>query len=408
MRITYLHQYFNTLEMSGSTRSYEMARRLVAIGHQVNMVTSWREDNGSRNWFETEEAGIRVHWLPVPYSNNMSYKERIRAFLRFAWGAAHKAASLPADVVFASSTPLTIALPGAYAAKRRNTIMVFEVRDLWPELPIAIGALKNPLMRAGARWLERFAYSRSEHLVALSPGIKAGVIASGFPADRVSVIPNSSDLEFFDPDAADPTAFRNAHPEIGDGFLVVYTGTMGRINGVAYLARIAATAMEMGSKLTFLAVGRGQEESKIRAEAKRLGVYGNNFFLYPPSPKREMPNILACADVALSLFINLKPMWANSANKFFDALASGTPVAINYGGWQAELLKGSGAGLVLPPEDAVEAARQLEKFIMNREMLAVAGQKARKLAEEHFDREKLAAKLEGVLHGVQRAESFSR
>ena len=175
MRITYLHQYFNTPEMSGGTRSYEMARRLVAMGHEVNMITSWREDDGRKGWFETAEAGIKVHWLPVPYSNKMGFKERISAFFRFAWGAARKAASLPADVVFATSTPLTIALPGVYAARRQKAPMVFEVRDLWPELPIAIGALKNPFLQFMARQLELFAYRNSKAIVALSPGMRDGV-----------------------------------------------------------------------------------------------------------------------------------------------------------------------------------------------------------------------------------------
>ena len=123
--------------MAGGTRSYEMARRLVAMGHEVNMVTSWREPDGRNDWFTTDEAGIQVHWLPVPYSNHMSYNQRIASFFKFAWGAARKAATLPADVVFATSTPLTISLPGVYAARRQKVPMVFEVRDLWAELPIA-------------------------------------------------------------------------------------------------------------------------------------------------------------------------------------------------------------------------------------------------------------------------------
>ena len=147
MRITYLHQYFNTSSMPGGTRSYEMARRLVAMGHEVNIITSWRTPDNRKDWFVTNESGAQVHWLPVNYSNHMSYNERIKSFIKFAWFAARKAASLPTDVVFATSTPLTIALPGAYAARRLQVPMVFEVRDLWPELPIAIGALKNPVMR---------------------------------------------------------------------------------------------------------------------------------------------------------------------------------------------------------------------------------------------------------------------
>lgn len=121
--------------MPGGTRSYEMARRLVAMGHEVNMVTSWREPDGRKDWFTTEQSGIKVHWLPVRYSNCMPYNQRIASFFKFAFCATYKAASLPADVVFATSTPLTIALPGICASLFRRVPMVFEVRDLWPAIP---------------------------------------------------------------------------------------------------------------------------------------------------------------------------------------------------------------------------------------------------------------------------------
>lgn len=398
MRITYLHQYFNTPEMIGGTRSYEMARRLVARGHEINMVTSWREDDGRKEWFETEEGGMRVHWLPVPYANSMGYGERIGAFFRFAWSAASRAAALPADVIFATSTPLTIALPGAYAAWRKNLPMVFEVRDLWPELPIAVGALSNPLLQKAAAALERFAYARSERIVALSPGMKDGVVRAGYPAEKVSVLPNSADLELFDPERADDKHFRRKHPEIGEAPLIVYAGTLGKINGVDYLPGIAAASKAQGLGLQFAVVGnRGGAEKKVRETARMLKVLGDNFHLYPSVPKREMPNILAAADVALSLFVDLVPMWANSANKFFDALASGTPVAINYGGWQAELLEETGAGIVLPPDDADEAARRLGALVADKNQLHDTGRAARKLAEERFSRDKLALELEQVL-----------
>ena len=148
MRIVYMHQYFNTPAMHGGTRSYEMARRLVRSGHEVHMVTADSQGSGARgknSWSLTEEAGIHVHWLPVPYSNNMTYRARVKAFISFARYAGLRAVPLRPDVVFATSTPLTIALPAAYAAKRLRIPLVFEVRDLWPEMPIAVGALRNPL-----------------------------------------------------------------------------------------------------------------------------------------------------------------------------------------------------------------------------------------------------------------------
>ncbi|KAA8976813.1 glycosyltransferase family 4 protein [Halospina sp. K52047b] len=399
MRIIYLHQYFNTPQMSGGTRSYEMARRLVASGHEVHMITSWRETGEltGGDWFETEEAGIRVHWLPVPYNNAMSFRERLQAFFRFALKSARKAAGLPADVVFATSTPLTIAIPGAYTKWRQGIPMVFEIRDLWPELPIAMGALKNPISKAMAHRLESFAYRSSKRIVALSPGMRDGVLRSGYPQANISVIPNSSDLDFFDPSSAAPEDFLSQHPELRGYPLVVYTGTLGAINGVDYVPRIAAAAREQGLNIQFAVIGRGIDESRIREEAERLGVLGYNFHLYPPISKAETPNVLAAADIALSLFINLKPMWANSANKFFDALASGTPVAINYSGWQADTLNESGAGIQLPPEEPHEAARQLGELLAHPDRLKEMGEAARRLAEEKFSRDKLADELESVL-----------
>ena len=188
MKITYLHQYFNTPDIPGGTRSYEMARRLVAMGHEVNMLTTWRKEKeqwlprfpkNKSGWFETYEAGIKVHWLPVPYSNRMGFGERIRAFFQFALRGAQRAAALDADIVFATSTPLTIALPAVYAARRRKVPMVFEVRDLWPEMPIAMGALQSPLQIRAARALESWAYRNAAAVVALSRGMKQGVVDTG-------------------------------------------------------------------------------------------------------------------------------------------------------------------------------------------------------------------------------------
>jgi glycosyltransferase involved in cell wall biosynthesis len=397
MRITYLHQYFNTPSMSGGTRSYEMARRLVARGHEVNLITSYREPKGRKGWFTTKEDGVRVHWLPVPYDNRMSFGARIRAFLRFALGACGRAAKLEADVIFATSTPLTIAIPGIWASRRRRVPMVFEVRDLWPELAIAMGALPNPVLRKAAELLERTAYRSSAAVVALSPGMKAGVCRIGYSAERVTVIPNSADLALFAPSEYEPTRFREAHPEIGTGPLVVYTGTLGLINGVDYCVEMAAAAKARGASIQFAVVGDGKMKPEICDLAKKFGVLGKNFHLLPAVSKAEMPQVLEAADLALSLFINLEPMWANSANKFFDALASGTPVGINYGGWQAELLKETGAGIVLPPEKPEAAAEQLIAFLNQPEVVASAGRTARQLAEERFDRNELAEELERVL-----------
>lgn len=396
MHILYLHQYFNTPQMSGGTRSYEMARRLVAAGHQVHMITTDRSPQARAGWRVTEEAGIIVHWLPVPYSNRMAYSERIKAFGRFAWHAARRAAAFPADVVFATSTPLTIALPAVYAARRQKIPMVFEVRDLWPELPIAVGALKGPLIPP-ARWLERFAYRNASYIVALSPGMKEGIVRQGVSPERVFVIPNSADIAFFSVGEEAGRTFRSQFEWLQDRPLILYAGTLGRINGVGYLAEIAARMAHLDAEVRFMVIGDGYEKVSIIERAKSLRVLDKNFFLLPSLPKKEMPAVYSAATIATSLFIDLPAMWANSANKFFYALAAGRPIAINYNGWQADLLREAGAGIVMPPADAEEAAQQLAELVHDHGRLVRASAAARKLAEERFDRDRLAAELEAVL-----------
>ena len=120
MKIVYLHQYFNTPAMPGSTRSYEMAKRLVEWGHEVHIVTSYREPCKKKGWFVSLEEGIHVHWLSITYSNKLNYFQRIRAFIHFAYRASVKTTRLSADLIFATSTPLTIAIPGILGSKIKN------------------------------------------------------------------------------------------------------------------------------------------------------------------------------------------------------------------------------------------------------------------------------------------------
>lgn len=398
MRILYLHQYFNTPAMAGGTRSFEIGRRLVAAGHSVDMVTSWQEPSDARNWFVTEEAGMRVHWLPVRYSNHMGYSARIAAFLRFALQAARRSASVPADVVFATSTPLTIAIPAIHAAKRQHVPMVFEVRDLWPELPIAMHALRNPASRWLARRLERFAYAHSARVIALSPGMKAGIVRAGYPPERVTVVPNGADLDLFRRDAARGHAFRRRHGIDEQNVLIGYAGTLGRINDVGYLVRVASELKEQ-RRISFIIIGDGQEREQVAAMARECGVLGHNLIMIPKVPKAEMPDALSAVDIATSLFLPLPQMEANSANKFFDALAAGCCLAINYGGWHAELLERTRAGIRLDREPS-RAAQQLQMLAANPSDLQGMGLRARLLAETEFSRDTLAAQVDKVIRSA--------
>lgn len=397
MRILYLHQYFATPAMSGGTRSYEMARRLVAAGHRVDMVTSDRRPGAARGWRTEEIAGITVHWFGVPYRNDMGFAARVKAFVAYALAASMHILRLRCDVVFATSTPLTIAIPALIARARHRVPLVFEVRDLWPEMPIAVGSLRNPVLIALAHGLERAAYRGSARVVALSPGMAEGVVRVGYPAERVVEIPNSCDTALFDvvPDAG--AAFRAEHPGLGDGPVVVYCGTLGRLNAVGYLAAVAGEMSAIDPDVRFLVVGDGADEEAIRERARECGVLDRTFFMMSSRPKQEIPRILSAAAVCTSLFAPVPEMENNSANKFFDALAAGRPVAINYGGWQASIVEEESIGVVLDPLDPRAAAESLNAFLASSDRVERARANARRLARERFGRDELAVLLERVL-----------
>lgn len=399
MRITYLHQYFCTPDMWGGTRSYEMARRLVAAGHQVSVVTSDMCPGPStpRGWRVTQEAGICVHWIPVAYSNHMSYAERMRAFLRFAWSSTVRAERLPADVVFASSTPLTIAIPAICAARRQRVPMVFEVRDLWPEAAISVGALRNPLMIRAAKWLEVTAYHKAARVVALSPRLRDGVLKHGIDADKVSVIPNGCDLELFNVSASEGQRFRREHAWLGDRPMILYAGTIGKVNGVDFLVRVAELVAEQRPDLCFVVAGTGCEQQRVRDLAQSCGVLDKNFFLPGKFAKQEMPRIMSAADLTVSLCVPRPELALDAANKVFDAMAASRPIALNYGGRLSDVICSEQAGIRLDGDDVRASANAIIKAVSNRQWLRMAGLAAREVGKRHYDRDALAAQLEQVL-----------
>lgn len=404
MRIVYLHQYFVPRDGSGGTRSYEFARRLIADGHEVTMITSSAHLDGlferSGRVTRCRIADIPCIVIDVPYSNEMSFPRRIWAFTAFAFLASLQAMRQPADVIFATSTPLTIAIPAILGKLWRRAPMVFEVRDLWPEMPIAVGALRNPIAKASARLLEWLAYRSSRHVIALSPGMAEGIERRGVSPEHITIIPNSSDIDLFDVPEEAGGRIRAELNLCSTQSLILYAGTFGIINNVSYLVDVASAMRDINPDCHFLLVGSGAQNDVIRQKAKSCGVLGHNLTIWQSRPKRDMPAILSAATIATSIFLPIDEMQNNSANKFFDALAAGRPIAINHGGWQADLLRETGCGLILPAQDIQQAAKMLDEAIHSPDWLQSASMAARQLAAERFNRDQLYEKLSAVLTDV--------
>ena len=400
MRIIYLHQYFNTPDMPGSTRSFELAKRLVNNGHKVWMITSKRDSHQEARIGWSIENGIDVCWLPVSYSNNMGFFRRIFSFLSFSLQSAKVCLSFKADLVFATSTPLTIAIPAIVYSKMKNIPMVFEVRDLWPAIPIAVGALKSKLSIKLARWLEKYSYQNSKRIITLSKGMKDGVISTGYPAEKTHVITNLCTINNFR---------KNNHSNnlIIDGFdwnntdpLIIYTGAFGHINDVVYLINIAGQFKKKGSSAKFIIAGEGVEANNIKSKARELNLLNESVFVIDPIQKSDIPLLYARATIVTSLFINMKELWHNSANKFFDGLAAGKPIMINYSGWQRDMLEKHNAGFYVPYDDPVKGARILNEILIDQTNQIIMGESAKKLAEEQFSLQVQFPNFEKVLYAA--------
>lgn len=398
MKIVYLHQYFTSPDTPNGTRSYEMARRFAAAGHDVHVVASRHSESKLvPRWSLQNLDGMTVHWIPVKYETRMGFFKRMTAFLVFAVLAAWRARQLKADVVFATSTPLTIAIPGVFAKRGRRAPMVFEVRDLWPEVPIAMGVLNLPFLQWSALKLEQFAYRNSDAVIALSPGMAEGVAQKGVSRNKISVVPNSCDNSLFDVPAEVGQGFRDERPWLGHRPLVVYAGSLGRANGVGYFAQLAHQVRNLESEIRFLIVGDGPERASIAQLAEKLGVLNTNFFMEGGIPKSSIPALMSAATISTSFFIPVKELEETSPNKFFDALAAGRPVAINHGGWQADLIHDNELGVVMDATDLKKAAESLVAFLRSEQRVEAARTNARRLADGQFDRDRLTAIVLKVL-----------
>jgi len=385
--------------MSGGVRSYDIAKHLVDNGHTVEMVTTNRALSERSGWKMSNEDGINIHWFSLFYSNKLSYFKRLSAFFSFAYHASRKGATLQGDVVLATSTPLTIAIPALYISWKMSIPLVFEVRDLWPDVPIAVGVIKNPVIKYLAKLLEKYTYKKSKAVIALSDGIRDGIVKAGCEENKIIVVPNFSNRELFNPSITGEK-FRAKRVWLKDSPLLVYTGAFGMINGIDYLVDIADQLALLKSDIKILLIGGGKQYDNIICYAKEKNVFNNNLFIESSVSKLELPQLLAAADLASNIVISIPEVWNNSANKFFDALASGTPILINGGGWQADLINKNNAGIVTYGSTLQQAAKKIDEFLRDKEGLNRASKNARLISKKYFDKDDLVKKIESILLSV--------
>ncbi|MEN5304354.1 glycosyltransferase family 4 protein [Pseudomonas sp. TWI628] len=404
MRILYFHQHFSTPKGATGIRSYEMARRLVAQGHQVTMVCgSYGGGNtglsgpflsGKR---QGQVEGIDVIEFDLAYANSDGFLKRAVSFLKFALRSIGVALTAKYDLVFATTTPLTAGIPGIFARWLRNKPFVFEVRDLWPELPKAMGVIRNPLVLWGMSLLEWASYRSAHRLVGLSPGIVEGIVSRGVDPAKVAMIPNGCDLEIFDAPAQPwrPQGVDDSH------LMAVFAGTHGMANKLDAVLDAAARLKARGrDDIRLVLIGQGKLKPALVSRAKAEGL--DNVVFHDPVNKERLAGLMASADLGLQVLANVKAFYfGTSPNKFFDYIASGLPVLNNYPGWLAEMIVSEDCGFAVAPEDPDAFADALEQAASDRAALKAKGERGRQLAARSFDRKLLAGQFVQWLEGVK-------
>ena len=395
MNVLYFHQHFSTPSGSTGIRSYEMAQRLLKHGHQVTMVCGsygGGETGLTTNFVKGQRKGkvdgIYIIEFDLAYSNADGLIKRTGIFLKFALKSIGIALTHKYDVVFATTTPLTAGIPGIFARWLRNKPFVFEVRDLWPELPKEMGVIKNPIVLAAMSMLEWCSYHSAHRCIGLSPGIAKGIKKRGVKANKVELVPNGCDLTIF---AKAIIPWRPDGVEDTD-LMAVFTGTHGLANGLDSLLDAAKELKKRGrNDIKLVLVGQGKFKKSLEARAKLENL--NNVIFHPPVNKSKLAELMKSADIGLQLLANIPAFYyGTSPNKFFDYISAGLPVLNNYPGWLAGMINDNNCGYAVEPDNALAFADVLENAADNKELLLAMGERAQALAKRDFNRHNLADK----------------
>lgn len=383
-RILYCHQYFLKPTDSGGTRSYYIANAMIDSGMSVTVITSDQRAVSNELIRIEKSKGMEIYWIACPYHNSMRVSRRLWAFLKYSVLASYLVFRIKNyDVIYATSTPLTVGVPALIANFIRRKPYVFEVRDLWPEFPIQMGAIRSPIGKKLARGFEKLVYSRANTIIALSPGMLKGVLRVS-PNSKAYMVPNMSKPQEFAIDSISDQERKNFGLE-SNKFRAVYFGTMGRANNIEHLLKEALYAQSQKIDIEFVLVGDGAMESMAKkfVENHRL----QNVIFMGRRPMIEVAKIVSICSVSIVSFSRQPILETNSPNKFFDSLSASKPCVINISGWIRDLIEKYDCGEYVNPDDAGDLIRKLEIYMKSPEKLARQGANARQLCLDRFDRD---------------------
>ena len=406
MKIIYLHQYFKFPNESGGTRSFDLATGFLDSGHHVEMLTSTSniEYKKKKRWTKINKNGLVVHYVYLPYANEMSYIRRSIVFFKFLWLSTFKLLSLKGDLVLTTSTPLTVGIPALIKKWFHKTPFIFEIRDVWPEVVIAIGAVKNKIIQRLLYFLENLIYKNASAIVPLSIDMKNS-ITSRYPnlaSIPIQVIENISEIDRFQNSVNANNSVLKEKIGFCPRFTILYAGTFGRVNGLDYVVNLASKLIDLDPSIVFVMLGDGSEKEAVLQKAVDKNLLNKNIYILDSVAKRDLSQLYYECDMGSSFVIPIKELWANSANKFFDTLAAGKPILINHDGWQKELIEMENIGYVLPTVIDHNAAKKFELYTKDEALISEQKNNGLNIAKANFSKDVAVKKYNNLFENIKK------
>jgi glycosyltransferase involved in cell wall biosynthesis len=406
MRILFLSHYFPPEVNAPATRTYEHCRQWVRDGHTVTVVTcapnhpQGQVYNGYHNRLYQRDVkdGITVVRIWTFVTANEGFLKRTLNYISYLCSAVVVSIFLPkADVVLSTSPQFFNGLAGYFVSKLKRIPWVLEIRDLWPESIVAVGAIKNPAIIKMLEWIEHFAYRKADRIVPVTDSFKKYMLDKGIKAGKITVVKNGVDLARYAPiDGA-----RALAEELGikGKFVVSYFGTHGMAHHLETILH-AAHRLSSSKNIIFLMVGDGAERQALVQMRDKMAL--DNVMMIDQQPKSRMREFWALSNISLILLKKSDLFKTVIPSKIFESMAMAKPIILGVEGESADLLQAAKAGVCIEPEHAGDLAAHVLELSQDPERCYQLGRNGRQYVMEHFDRTVLARNLACVIEAVGR------
>jgi glycosyltransferase involved in cell wall biosynthesis len=387
VKVLILHQHFNQPAKGGAIRSYYLAKALVDKGIETVVITAHNE---KRYKIQTLE-GIEIHYLPVAYDNKFGFAARSFSFIKYNLGAIRMASRIQhIDYCYAISVPLTIGLVAMWLKTFRKIPFLFEVGDLWPDAPIQLGFVENYFFKQFLFFLEKKTYRSARAVVA--PAIETMVKKKMASPSTVHLVPNMADCDFYKPEIKSQALEEKFN--VQGKFVVSYVGAVGVANGLDYFLECANASRKAELPIQFVICGEGALRERLTKNAQQLGLSNLTFVDF--QNRQGVKELLNVTDASFICYKNVPILETGSPNKFFDGLAAGKLIIVNFGGWIKDEIEEACCGIFVDPNHPIDFVKKISSFLSDPVRLKNYQAASRKLGEIKYSRKFLSQKFSSL------------